>query len=473
MSLREIWIPQALIVIFLIIPALRPLIKKLWPIDGLSWLPLLALGTMAGIFPAYGFRPECLPMLIFVILYNLININALVSSIKRRPGYYFNNRRFFRTVLLIVILGAAALPMFVFLPINYDGPNIETVFVKTTKITDAESKNEYFLQIFGNIQENKPAIFIVPPDFGSSKSIEFICSGLCEKGFIVITYSRKGYDNPLTTENSVRYLSSFGKLFSHWNVNRNVNDNTEMNEERAGMEKERKYDVEFLLPRLVSLINNSKNNKNPPLLFIGYGAGGSAIFFLAQEKKIFSNYQNIIGIIAVESRLWSASIQRKNTEIFKPTGSIDEYRLQHYNEIFKGESQTWLERQTETQLSAKVPVLFIVSGRMLDYQEEENPYKNVLEEFHFTSGPVALAAIENAGPFDYQDFPFTHPIYSFFFSGKQSVKKEENSVKDTINLFSNFAFFLLERDGHQFSPPGRINGSLYVESKAMPGLRLR
>ena len=429
MGLLEIWIPEVLIVFFLLVPILRPLIKGLWHIDSLAWFPLIALGINIGLFPAYGIRPECIPILGFTFLYTLFNLRSFFSSFKSKAGNAVYERNIFLTVFSILFLVIVSIPMFAFTPKYFDSHDVDTVTEKITKISDTRTGKNYFLSVYGEMHNENPLIFIVPPDFGSSASIHYICSGLRESGFTVITYSREGYDSPLTTENRIKHFSSFGNFFTHWKTIRQ----TDPDIQGIDMESERKVDIEFLLTWLVNQFDDE--DSLPPLILAGYGAGGSALTYIAEEDGLIPVYDNVLGIIAIESRLWTAA----------------------------------LDSQSYTSL----PVLFLVSGRILDLQEGNNPYQTVMNKFRFGSGHLALAAIESAGPLDYQDFPYTHPVYSFFLTGKKDAKKSENPVSDTIGIIFNFASFLLENIGYDEFPRHVIDGDLYIESKGISGFRLK
>ena len=114
--MREIWVTELIITFFLILFFLRPLVKGLWPLDGLVWLPMLAMGLTIAIFFAYGFRPECIPLLLFEFLLNLANIPALVSSAASRPNDDYHDRSPIFTSAAFVLLGGVIFVMFFFSP---------------------------------------------------------------------------------------------------------------------------------------------------------------------------------------------------------------------------------------------------------------------------------------------------------------------------------------------------------------------
>ena len=302
MGLMEIWIPEILIVFFLLMSILRPLIKRFWHIDSLAWFPLIALGINIGLFPAYGIRPECFPILGFTFLYSLFNLRSFISSFKSKAGSTVHERNIFLTLFSILFLVIVTIPMFAFTPRYFDSHDVDTITEKITKISDTRTGKNYFLNVYGDTQSNDPLIFIVPPDFGSSASIHLICTGLHKNGFTVVTYSREGYDSPLTTENRIKHFSSFGNFFTHWKTFRQIDPNVQ----GVKMESERRADIEYLLPWLVNL--HDRKDSLPPLILVGYGAGGSALIYIAEENGLIPAYDNVLGIIAIESRLWTTAL---------------------------------------------------------------------------------------------------------------------------------------------------------------------
>jgi hypothetical protein len=496
MAISEIWVPEAMVCLFLALPLLRPLVKSLWPLDGLVWLPLIALAITAGIFPAYGFRPECLPILLFAFFYNAANFSSIVSSIRSQPSDAFRDRNIAVTVLASILLGAAVYTMYAFSP-RFDGyPKTETAPSKTlTTLSDSFGRN-YCLQIYGSFKTGRPVIFLVPPEIGSSASVEFICTELENKGYTVVTYSRKDFDFMFIDENGKKHLSLPAKIPGYLYAFARGTRLASANDRGRAMEAARQADIEYLLPHIFTLAGETNQNELPPFLLVGYGAGGSALAYLNANGGFtsggFASNKNVAGIVAVESRLWSSyqtesPAAPKDSSVRKLTYRI---LLDIVDRLTNLLPRT-LKRK-ESLPSANLPVLYLVSGRalnypLLDYGNRNNPYQAIFDTLRSASGPRAMAAIEGAGPLDYQDFPVTHPIYSFSLPGK---KDAFTCISDTAAIISNFASLLFEQsvqaqaeqadiENDDFRQPATvipprspISGSLYVESKGMPWLKL-
>ena len=482
MTIIEIWVPEAIVVLFLALPLFRPFVKILWPLDGLVWLPLIALGIVIGFFPAYGFRPECLPILVFALIYNLVNLSSLISSVASRPNDAFRDRGLLSVVCAFILLTAAAMPLFAFPSRVYEKPEEETETLRELVISnriindDGMFYRNYLLRIYGPVKKNRPLIVLVPPEIGSAASVDIVCTELCKKNFTVITYS---YEN----KHPFLKQSVFPvKLLKYWNIYKKAADFVSANEQGKALETERRADIEFLLSQLPALLDDTGKGKLPPLLLAGYNAGGSALAYLAGEREFISQYNNVLGIVAIECRLWSSYLPESPAAPYVPAGGGT--LLRQWVNIESRLINLLPQRVSRSgplpgaNLSFRgLPVLYLVSGKALD-SKRQKPYQAVFDSMRSGLGRVAIASIQGAGPLDYQDFPFTYPMYSFFLPGLKDAQKSEDPIGDTAGIIGNFASFLLEQAeqaeemGINIPPRHTITGSLYVESKGLPGLRL-
>lgn len=494
MAMSELWIPEALVCLFLVLPLFRPLVKALWSLDGLVWLPFAALVITVGIFPAYGFRPECLPILLFALIYNFANLGAIVSSIRSQPSDVFRDRSPLLTVFAFIMLGAAVFTMYAFSPRINDYPKTETESARLLKIPGLD--RDYCLQIYG--QTGRPIVFLVPPELGASASVEIVCSELENKGYTVVTYSRNDFDFPFVDENGKKHFSLLSKMPGYLYASLMGTRLASANHRGKAMEAERQADIEYLLPRIYNLLGETNYDELPPILLAGYGAGGSALVYLNANGGFASN-NKVLGILAVESRLWS-SYETEAPVVYRDSSTRGfNYRiLVKFVDRLTDLLPKTLKRTKTLLPSANLPVLYLISGKALKYPSlgygnGKNPYQTIFDTERLASGPIAIAIIEDTGPLDYQDFPLTHPVYSFSLPW---LKDTANSISDTASIIGNFASLLLEQfsvqaepetdDSQQAEPesddtrqpvkdiPLRrpISGSLYVESKRMTWLKL-
>jgi len=457
MEVVEIWVPELMVVVFLALPLLRPFVKKLWPVEGLTWLPLVAMGIAVGIFPAYGFRPECAPMLVFALLYNIVHFAPIVSGMFARSNDAFRDRGVVFTLCAFILLSAATVPMFAF------SSRVDVPAERDT-VSMVRVNRDYSLRIYGPVQARRPLIFLVPPEWGSAASVDLVCTELQNKRFTVVTYISQN-------------KNSWSKLVNYWRTFRDATVFASVNEQGKTWEEQRRKEIELLLPRLPALLDNTADDGEvPPLLLAGYGAGGSALAYLAGESDLTSAYGNVRGVAAIESRLWSSYLPeiRKVPDVpFAP--GIRGVLLRFWANVVNRLNDLKPKRVVRSGPlpGAGLPVLYLVSGKALDVSEGQKPYQAVFDTLRSGSGPAAIAAIEGAGPLDYQDFPLTHPIYSYLLPGQENARQmSEDPIGDTACIIGNFVSILWEQAEIGALPRYPISGSLYVESKGMPGFRL-
>jgi hypothetical protein len=477
MAMMEIFIPEMVIVLFLALPLFRPFTKMLIPLDGLMWLPLIALVIAIGIFPAYGFRPECLPILIYALVYAISNLLHIKDSFRNKGPLF--------TVCMIILLGTVAIPMFAFPPpIHMNMEEAETAKVEkiNNRITGSHGayNREYSLLIYGAVQADRPLIFLVPPEIGSAASVNLVCRELQKYNYTVVTYTRKE-NVPFRIDKNTWIRSIFpARLLRYWLVSGKAAGLALVNELGKIMETERRTEIEFLLSRLPAFVDVTGNDRLPPFLLVGYGAGGSALAYLAGESEFVLRHANVLGVVAIESRLWSSYLPVPRDI---PKTPVDDNIVLRYWTIavnyFNSIRPQGISRNGPLpgngNSDSGFPVLYLISGRALDSPQKF--YQAVFDILRSGSHPVALAAIQETGPLDYQDYPVTHPLYSFLLPGrkdaqKNAAKKHEDPIGDTAGIIGNFASFLFNRSNGTTSDHHEINGSPYVESKGMPGFRL-
>jgi hypothetical protein len=462
----EIWFPEIITAVFLLSYLLRPLVKALWPLDGLVWLPLLALGITVGIFPAYGFRPECIPLLLFEIVIVVRSIPSLVSSAASRESDDFRDRSPFFTFLAIVFLGAVLAVMFTFSPKIQ--PGLISAGVTVRKIRDEGRNRDYFLRIYGPEQGGGPAplVFLIPPEAGSVAAVDRICAGLRDMGFTVTSYSRKDFDFPARDEQNRPYFVSLSKVNAMWRAFRRGTELTDANEQGKALEAERLSDIEFLLPRISALAGDPA--REAPLFLVGYGAGGSALILISASAGFAGRFDHVKGIVAVESMLWSTF--RSDPPVFPGVPKNAPAALR-----FRAEAGKWLEKLKVRRVTGMgplplpgVPVLGLVSAGGED-RGGENPRRALVETLRNAPVPAALAVIEGAGPLDYGDYPLSHPLYSFLFPGRETgAAKSANLPVDTAGVICNFAAALGGGAAGVMPAKQNVGAKVHLETRGLP-----
>jgi hypothetical protein len=459
--MREIVIPELIAAFFLFFSLVQPFIKSFWDISGLIWLPLAALLITIGIFPAYGWRPECVPLLAFEFLFCLISAPSMIRSLSARD---YREPGLFITIPGFILFAGTVFIALVFLPSADDRFTSDV-----REFTLQNGEKDYFLRIYERESrpgsDQGPFLFLVPPEGGSVPAVDLICTGLRDRGFTVLSYSRKDFDSPATAGGRTFPPSPFtiGRI---WRSFRFGDSREKENTFGQTLETGRQEDLDFLLPRIMRDYLPSGR----PIFLAGYGAGGGTLIYLASSADFTAQYPAVRGIIAIESPLWSVFHAEEHTlrEIPENSSWFAAIRIKAENWFIKRKLRTLSPGKPP---EPSIPLLFLMSDRVLD--PDQNRYAAVYSVLRNSRNPAALTAIEGAGPLDYSAYPVTHPVYRFLFPslGKSSL---EGSVlaDDTVTIITNFAA-LIPGGGGETLDLRKPNANLHIESRSwtLPDLR--
>jgi hypothetical protein len=464
---------ELLIAFFLLLPLVRPFFKRLWRLDGLTALPLLALGVGLGIFPAYGIRPECLFLIGYDIFFNIANLPALGMVLGRLKNDDFRDRGIMRTAFLVALLAAVTALAVCFAPprdMGMTGSGIRSVTVR-----DGERNVELFLRVYepppeAGITGKRPLMILVPPAMGSLLAVDQVCGAISRRGFVTLAYSRRGLDAPaLRTDGKKRLLSPLGM----WRLLRAIFQGTRWAQANAlgrGLEEERKQDLAFLLSSLgrreaagpMGALLGSAADRN--IIFIaGYGAGGAAATILGAEPGFAARHPAVRGIISLESPILSALEQDPPK---RPAAKRDESGWLRFFLMDLGAKIAGLGpkrvRGFDRLPQMEVPSLFILSDRALSYsRRRQQRYLSVLETYHRAVKPAALVMVPGAGPLDYSDVPEKYPLLSRLFPGDAPpLWAREEYPEGTAGLIANFCGALL---GNGAIPRKSLEGAIQVD----------
>ena len=299
--MQEILIPKALIVLFLFVSIIRPFVRKLKPVKGLALLPILALFTCIVIIPAYGFRPEVLPLFVFALILNLANASRRVKSRARYRSSY-REPQFVFAVPVLILLAAASWVAFSFSPRTdtalsthgvyalrewgynirvYVGQDQDLELDQDQDLADiALFQSEYFEYEYFVPADFpfytpplRPLLALLPPAIGSLAAVDLLAVELRNRGFTVVTIDRSGGTNPARWFGIARAF-----LAGTTSVRANADGRR--------LEEERKDDVRILLSWIMSnpQINDSArlfDITSADAIFLGgYDTGGSALLLL-------------------------------------------------------------------------------------------------------------------------------------------------------------------------------------------------
>jgi len=421
--MQEIWKPLALITFFLFLHIIRPYIKKLKVIDGLAWLPLLALLSTLALIPAYGFRPETIPLLLYsAVLTVAIFFKQLNGDIKFRN---FRKRKIIFIFFPLVLLAAAGATAFCFTPRK----NLSL----STHGVHAYGINDYSIRIYTDENDispqRRPLLILLPPELGSLPAVDETAGKLRDLGFTVLTCARNNRINPLEF---FRLTSAF---FSG-------NSSAAANKRGRALEERRKEDIRFVLswvrqnPYLYGTVQLFNVASRDAVFFAGYDTGGSALILLENfiedfiEDFISASAIKVRALIAIEAPLWSLYAEEVNQipEIPADASWFQSVKLGAYRWLMEIKPGKITGMTHIPELS--VPTLFLISdwsrGTATGRQRRSSGtrpgrYDALFKCFDSARGQASLVSADGAGPLDYSDFPARYPIITFIMRGRSAA----------------------------------------------------
>ena len=368
--MQEIWIPELLIVVFLFLHIIQPLVKKLKPINGLVWLPLLASLIILALIPAYGLRPEIIPLFLFAVIMAITGFfRHQRDSVSFRV---FRETNIIAVCILLVLLMAAGGLTFYFTPRKDTAFDIQGMYSQKICSGTADEK-EYFLHIYSaennNSSAKRPLLVLLPPVTGSHAVVDLVARELKNRGFTVLTYSRRNFDSPaifIHRDGSKpdRYGINPIEQLHRLNAFTSGTVSAKANVRGRALEESRRDDAAFLLsyirenPRIgdVTLFDIASRDA---VFLAGYDAGGSALILssnsfapaAAQGNNLSGRFSSpgqirIRGIIAIESPLWSLYREEAAEEPVLPPNAGWFQSVQHG---FK----TWLTERRPKKISVQ------------------------------------------------------------------------------------------------------------------------
>ncbi|MDR1787221.1 MAG: hypothetical protein LBR16_02030 [Treponema sp.] len=474
--MREICISEVIAGLFLLLALLRPLVLRLRHLDGLIWLPALALLIMAAIVPAYGFRPEALPLGIFAAVATLVSIPAMKDSASGLRRFSEGKRRLLAAPACL-ILGACVWLALVFSPPEEALERVPPDLAQTVLQPPPPGQNgltkELYVRFYAAPKEDAPPLLLlIPPAFGGAEDIEPLCRALARRGFGVLTWACKGVDSPAVDSRGVRSGISLGEKFRRLRLALRSRS-ASLDAHYDALVEERASELRFLLSRLVetrSFLSNVRASRDA-IFLAGCAEGGAALFNLAGEKTFVQNYAEVKGIIAIES----PPRPRGQAERAYPAEAAPEAAAWYLRawitvkNVFTGTKKTEIPVKPEPAPPG-CPCLALVSDRAAAPEPLNAPYAGLFTLLSASSKPALLAAAEGAGAFDYTGITMLYPLYQAIFPGWGTAGSASRYVETAAALAADFASVqldgLMEWDPASRVPPprrGGIEGNVHIE----------
>jgi hypothetical protein len=460
--MSELRLLEGLIGFLLLLPLLKPFSNKL-NLGGLVLLPPIGLGITAAVFPVYGFRTECLPLLVFALFETVLFIPSITMLLKE-PRYdtSLNDRPLLFAISVIFLAGATGFALF-FAPAEDAGLSAPGGIAR---LVQGPGGTGYTLRVYGSDEsgegappegpvgtEPRPLMLLIPPRGGSIITVDRVCRELGDRGFTVISYSRTG-----PVAGKAREGMSLAEVYGLWSIHRRGHRSAAANAQGRALEAESLEDTGFLLSRI-----RDSQGRDPALaaalagvdlrnIFLaGYGAGGGALIALASSPNFAAENPGVRGIISVEGPVFSAFREEAPPPPLPPRGILRD---------IPARIAGWFSRFRAKKIAGPgpglvpgLPLLCIVSDRAFEDRHRKGRYAALFAMLRAAREPVALAAVPGAGPLDYSEIPEKHPIYRRFFpGGSGDIWKDRDFPGGTASLMANFA--ALFQEGRAGDPAG-------------------
>jgi len=505
----------------LFLSIIRPLVRGLWKLDGLVVCPLLAFGVILGIFPAYGFRPECIPLLLFALFLTLVNLSDLIALFSGLHSDIYRDRGMgFIVVAGVLFICTLWLTLYYAPTMDLElsvGEGIETLSIRdrdgelhvriygaagdateTVEGTPPAAATETVGEIAAgtpvgtvtgtaaealgplagtvgeaamgevliteNVAQIRPLLIFLPPVAGSLTVTEGVCLALRDRGFTVLAYSRPGFDSPAFDRDGQPMRLHFSGLFRLISASTRGLKDTGANAKGRELEEGRRRDTELLLREIAQ--NRTLQDKLGPgrstVFLAGYGAGGAALAFLTGEDDFAERYPQVKGIITVEAPLLGSL---EGDIPLPPAPLPDDSADALFRQIKDFFVQLLPKKITRIDTIPRpvLPALFIVSDKVI--QDRSSRYETVLRSLAASRNMALLAAVPGAGPFDYSDSPRYFPVLSVLFRGASYKKGRAAGPEITAALITNFAVLVLS--GHpdeSLLETTPLRGDIYLET---------
>ncbi|AEF83329.1 hypothetical protein TREAZ_1986 [Leadbettera azotonutricia ZAS-9] len=438
--MQEIWIPEFFIALFLFLPLIRSKVKKLEPQTGIVWLPLTAFILSIGLFFAYGFRPEAIPLLLLAGIMTIFHIPVMIAFRSSAGFDDFPRKHRIFTPLGLIILALALFPAFWFSPYDDAEDNTEGVYSFILKEGSKAFNARLYSDGESGFRTARPLLVLAPPVFGA-RALDAVAKASRDRGFAVLTYIPRGLDSPAEWLGHFRAFTAGMKRAS-------------ANAKGRAFEERRKGEILSILglvkqnPSIGEGLRLSDRASAGQIFIGGYDASGSALVLLGGNPEFTRNNPEVKGLLAMESPLWS--LFREEERVFNPLPPDSGWFLSVKTGIghwFAGLKPKKIAGLGETP-RVNFPMLFMMSDKALTAQGKDGQYAAVYSALRSCREPSALAVADGAGPLDYAGFPSRYPVLSLLYRGRgKEVWRDADFANGTAQIIANFAALVLDADG--------------------------
>jgi hypothetical protein len=416
--LSDLRILETVIAGLLAIYIVRPFVRKFRDVDGLFAMPAISFLLAVAAVPAFGFRPELLPLSLFAFFAFLSSLPRLADVARRlRTDDYGESSPAAATALLLTLCVFFAFA-FVFTPREgrETRPDAEGA---SFAVVDEGRGVRLVLTVegvrSGAFPEPGPAVVFSPPVLGSAGIFGGFREALVSRGFTVVTCVRPGLDAPALDEEGRLRLPTRAFLFDALAALAFGDELAFAAEAGSRLEQERLEDLRFAVAyvRSRALDGDARFGAVDAarLSVAGYGAGGAAAALFAAE----ADPAEVRSVAAMEAPIHSYFTFGTAEDEIPRTGLARYFR--GVERAFRIRTAQGSVRGERPAAAPRVPVLVLAADWIGDARLRERRYGTLIGLFGSSPGPSAIASAAGAGPLDYSDIPLDYPVYAFFARG--------------------------------------------------------
>jgi hypothetical protein len=167
----ELIIVESTIGMFLLLHIVRPYMSAFREADGFVFFPGLALFCSVAMIPAYGIRPECFPLFLFTLVYNILTFPSVAVIFSRLKNYSIHDDRFSLSFLSMVLLVFSMITAFWFSPRDEQ----EHTAAQKTQFTMNDPARNVDLFVSYYQGDGNDLVLITPPVTMPLSTVENIC----------------------------------------------------------------------------------------------------------------------------------------------------------------------------------------------------------------------------------------------------------------------------------------------------------
>jgi hypothetical protein len=422
---------ESIIGMFLLLHIGRPYMSAFREADGFVFFPSLALFCSVAMIPAYGIRPECLPLFLFVVVYSILTFPSVVALFSRLKNYNAHDDRVSLSFLSVLLLIFSIITAFWFSPRDEQ----EAAAAQKTQFTMNDPARNVDLFVSYYQGEGNDLVLITPPVTIPLSMVENLCFAFQEKGYKVLAFSRPDFDNTAVDENGTAVeLPLFQKIKRHRQTMSGIK-NINMTRYQRRDAAEREADIRFLLSALKT--DTLLREIVPEYIFLaGYGAGGAASVGLSGNRAFLRDNPAVMAAAAIES---IALCDFSEREYESGKNALENIGIT-FGRLFN-KPLPRLGNITHPE----IPVLFI-AGDGAQGKNSYNRYVAVVQTMLESEAPFLFASVNGIHVIDFSTFSRKYPILSLFLKGKKEgpgVWPREDAIANVADYLA--AFFSLTK----------------------------